>query len=139
MKVTAAGPRQPCDDAPGSEVSRRNKVVEHCLFQLDFCQKISQPGVLLLQLNQPASLLGLHASVLLAPTVVGGCVTSITQQTSATVLPWAISCSAVVSLRIICSAVYLIRFMVKSTAQSGGRGLSFTLNRFPGSRSESLS
>ncbi len=46
-------------------------------------------------------------------------VTSITRQTSATVLPWAISCSAVLSLRMICSAVCLVRFMVGSPAQSG--------------------
>lgn len=36
-----------------------------------------------------------------------------------TVLPWAISCSAVLSLRMIYSAVCLVRFMVKSPAQSG--------------------
>ena len=42
-----------------------------------------------------------------------------TRQTSTTVLPWAISCSAVLSLRMICSAVCLVRFMVKSPAQSG--------------------
>ena len=38
---------------------------------------------------------------------------------AATVLPWAISYSAVLSLRMICSAVWRMRFMVKSTAQSG--------------------
>ena len=48
-----------------------------------------------------------------------GCVTSITRQTSATVLPWAIYCSAVVSLRMIFSAVCLVRFMMESPAQPG--------------------
>ena len=42
-----------------------------------------------------------------------------TRQTSATVLPWLISCSAVLSLRMICYAVCLVRFMVESQAQSG--------------------
>ena len=42
-----------------------------------------------------------------------------TRQTSAAVLPWAISCSAVLSLRMICSAVCLVRFMVESPTQSG--------------------
>jgi len=36
-----------------------------------------------------------------------------TVQTSATVLPWAISCSAVLRLRMIYSAMCLVRFMVK--------------------------
>jgi hypothetical protein len=38
------------------------------------------------------------------------------------VLPWAISRSAVLSLRMIYSAVYLVRFMVQSPAQSGLMG-----------------
>jgi hypothetical protein len=42
-----------------------------------------------------------------------------TRQTSATLLPWTISCSAVLSLRMIFSAVCLVRFMVESPAQSG--------------------
>jgi hypothetical protein len=41
----------------------------------------------------------------LPPAVVGGFVTSKTRQTLATVLPWAISGSAVSSLRMICAAV----------------------------------
>ena len=43
----------------------------------------------------------------------------LSRQTPATVLPWAISCSAVLSLRMICSAVCLVRFMVESPAQCG--------------------
>jgi hypothetical protein len=34
-------------------------------------------------------------------------------------LPWGINCSAVLSLRMICSAVCLVRFMVESPALSG--------------------
>ena len=45
--------------------------------------------------------------------------TSMKRQTSATVVHWAISCSAVLSLRMICSAVWRIHFTVKSPAQSG--------------------
>ena len=55
-----------------------------------------------------------------APSPVGESdVTSMARQTSTTVVLWAISCSAVLSLRMICSAVWRIRFMVKSPAQSG--------------------
>ena len=42
-----------------------------------------------------------------------------TRQTSATVLPWANSCSAVLRLRMICSAVGLVRFLVECPAQFG--------------------
>jgi len=74
-----AGPRRPCGDAPGSEVSRRtarcasrrNKVFEHGFLQLRFCEKLFEPGVFLLQLGQPPGLLGLHTSVLLSREVVG--------------------------------------------------------------------
>jgi len=42
-----------------------------------------------------------------------------TRQTSTTVLPSEISCSAVLSLRKICSAMCMVRFMPKSPVQSG--------------------
>ena len=67
------------NDAPGSEVSRRtarcasrrNEVLEHRLLQLRFCQKLLEPGVVLLQLGQPPGLLRLHAAIMLPPAVVG--------------------------------------------------------------------
>ena len=45
--------------------------LEHRLLHLRFCQKLFQPGVLLLQLSQPPGLLGLHPAVLLPTAVVG--------------------------------------------------------------------
>jgi len=45
--------------------------LEHRLLQLRFCQQLLEPGVLLVQLNQPSGLLGLHPAVLLPPAVVG--------------------------------------------------------------------
>jgi len=65
-----AGPRRPCGDVPGSEVSL-GKVLEHGFFQLCLRQKLFEPRVLLFQLSQPSGLLGLHPSVLLTPAVVG--------------------------------------------------------------------
>ena len=59
------------NDVPGSEVSL-GKVLEHRLLQLRLRQKLFEPGVLLLQLGQSPGLLGLHAAVLLAPAVIGG-------------------------------------------------------------------
>ena len=131
-----AGPQQPCrsarcalqrNDAPGSEVSRRtarcasrrNKILEHHFLQLRFCQKILEPGVLLLQLRQPPGLLGLHAPVLLPPAVIGRLRHLDHSADVGHGLAWAISCSAVLSLRMICSAVCLVRFMLVSPAQSG--------------------
>ena len=65
-----AGPRRLCGGVPGSEVSL-GEILEHRLLQLRFCQKLFEPGVLLLQLGQPPGLLGLHTPVLLPPAVVG--------------------------------------------------------------------
>ncbi len=48
----------------------RPTAFEHCLFQRGLCQKLFEPGVLLLQLCQPAGLLGLHTPVFLPPAVV---------------------------------------------------------------------
>jgi len=72
-----AGPKRPCACVPGSEISlgeipllRRSLRLEHGLLQLGLCQKLFQPGVLLLQLGQPPGLLGLHPAVLLPPAVI---------------------------------------------------------------------
>ncbi len=65
-----AGQQRPAVDAPGSEVSL-GEILEHRLLQLGFCQKLFQPGVLLLQLSQPFGFLSLNAPVLLFPAVVG--------------------------------------------------------------------
>ena len=44
--------------------------LEHRLLQLGLRQKLLEPGVLLLQLSQSSGFLGLHAAVLLPPTVI---------------------------------------------------------------------
>jgi hypothetical protein len=64
-----AGQQRPAGDAPGSEVSL-GEILEHRLLQLGFCQKLFQPGVLLLQRSQPLGLLRLHPAVLLPPAVI---------------------------------------------------------------------
>lgn len=91
-----AGPQRACCTAPGAEafhgkllLLRRSLQLKHCRFQLSRGQKLLllrrslrlEAGVLLLQLGELMGLLGLHARILLAPTVIG--------------LFWAISCSAV--------------------------------------------
>ncbi len=126
-----ARPQQPSADVPGSEVSRRT-ARSYCFSSR---RLRLQPGVLLLQLSQPSGFLGLHPPYCCLQRWYVGCVTSMTRQTSATVLPWAISCYAVFSSRMIYSAVCMVRFMVESPAQSGRLRISFTLDRFSGSTS----
>ena len=61
---------RPCGGIPGSEGSL-GEILVHRLFQFGFCQKLFEPGVLLLQLRQLPVLLGLHAAILQPPAVVG--------------------------------------------------------------------
>ena len=56
-------PRQGPTASPGLRL-------EHRLLQLGLRQKLLEPGVLLLQLSQSSGFLGLHAAVLLPPTVI---------------------------------------------------------------------
>ena len=73
----AAGQPPPCACVPGSEVSL-GKVLEHRLLQLGLRQQLLllrrslrlEASVLLLQLGQAFGFLGLHAAVLLPPTVI---------------------------------------------------------------------
>jgi hypothetical protein len=101
-----------------SEVSL-GKVLEHVFSHLYFCQKVFDPGVLFLQLHQPIGFLGPHTTVLIPAPVIRRFVISMTRQTMTTALPWPNSCSAVFSLRLICSDVCLVGFILGSPAQSG--------------------
>ena len=122
-----AGPQQPCAGVPASEVSRRtercasrhNKVLEHGLLQLGFCEKLFEPRFLLFQLSQPSGLLGLHAATLLSPAVVGRLRDLDDATDVGDGLPLGNQLLRRLSLQLICSAVCLLRFMVESTAQSG--------------------
>jgi hypothetical protein len=119
---------------PGSEVSlgkipllRRSLRLEPRFLQLCPRQKLPllrrslrlEPGVLLLQLSQPPGLLGLHPAVLLPPTVIGRLRHLDDAADVGDGLALGDQLLGVLSLRMICSAVCLVRFMVESAAQSG--------------------
>lgn len=66
----AQGREGPARHVSGSEVSL-GQLLEHRFLQLGFYQKLFAAGILFVQLGQAPGLLGLHATVLLLPAVIG--------------------------------------------------------------------
>jgi len=116
----------PAACVPGSEVSL-GEILEHGPLQLGLCQKLPllrrspwpEPRVLLLQLSQPRGFLSLHPTELLPPAVVGWLRLFDDLAGLIDGLLLTINGSAVLSVRMICSAMCLVRFMVESPAQAG--------------------
>ena len=127
--IDLAEPQRLCGVVPGLEVSlgkllllRRSLRLEHRLVELGISEQALEAVVLLFQLFEAFGLCGLHAAVELLPAVIVGADTSRTRQASATDWPWLRSCSAVRSLRMICSGVWHLRFMGLLLAKSGRWG-----------------
>ena len=92
---------------------------EHRFVQLYIRKKALEADIHLLQLLEALGLVCFHPSVQLLPAVIGRGRHLQAQQTSATLWPWLSNCSAVRSLRMICTGVWRLRFMGLLLAKSG--------------------